>query len=95
MPTMRLNYTRVSSDITWQWEDAAVTNAIDAEQTFCESNYSMTIGPVVTVSDLEQYQDFTFPTTTDFENYINHYNDPDFTAPVPPKAGISSSLSFP
>lgn len=95
MPTMRITYTRISSDVAWQWDESSVRNAIDVEETFCKNNYSMTVDPVVTVSDLEQYQDYNFPTTTDFNEYLSHYDDPSFSAPVPAKAGVTLTVSFP
>ena len=95
MPTIRLTQTRISTDTSWQWEDSDTLNAIVTEETFCTDNYSMVVNPPVTVSDTERYQDFVFPNQTQLSNYIElHYNDESYVAPMPDKAGITTTITF-
>ena len=80
--TMRVTFTRTSTDVIYPWQAESPYYTECAEQignhdAYLAANYGVTKGENVIVSDLEMYVDYTFPSRASFADYIeNYYNDP-------------------
>lgn len=101
MPTvMRSTFTRTDTSVIYPWDEASpyyteCQEQVNAHNSYIESNYGATIGTWVEVSDLEGYQDFTFPTDQLWVEYIeNYFNNPSYgNQSVPVIPGLSRSTT--
>ena len=102
MPTViRQSFSRTDTSVIYPWDPASphyteCTESFEAHNNYITSAFGVTIDPWVEVSDLEGYQDYTFPTDQLFIEYINTYYNSNLYGEksVPDVAGLTRSTTI-